>query len=53
MPLSMTKMRSFLGLENYFQSFMKGLSKIVAPYSTLLKGNLPLLIVVLVVIQVP
>ena len=53
MPSSKTEMQSFLCLESYYQSFVKGLSKIVAPYSTLLKGDLPLLIVVLVAIQVP
>ena len=38
-PTKVTKLRSFLGLENYYRRFIKGYSKIVSPLIDLLKKN--------------
>ncbi|NJO65355.1 MAG: hypothetical protein HC836_46865 [Richelia sp. RM2_1_2] len=38
-PESMTKLKGFLGLVNYFRDFVPNLSTIVAPLSDLTKGN--------------
>ena len=36
-PRSITKVRSFLGLEGYYRRFVKGLSDIASPLTKLLK----------------
>ena len=38
-PTRKTEMRSFLGLANYYQRFIKGYSKIVSPSTNLLKKD--------------
>ena len=38
-PTKVTKLRSFLGLANYYRRFIKGYSKMVSPLTDLLKKD--------------